>query len=44
MIKEGILKNYPKFKVLKMASGINLENAKFSKRKKDIKYLFKKAF
>jgi len=36
MINEGILKNYPKFKVLKMADGINLENAKFTKRKKDI--------
>ena len=36
MIKEGILKNYPKFKVLKMASGINLENANFTKRKKEV--------
>lgn len=36
MIKEGILKNYPKFKVLKMANGINLENVKFVRRKKDV--------
>lgn len=34
--KEAILKNYPKFKVLKMADGINLENAVFSSRKKAI--------
>ena len=35
MNKEGILKNYPKFKVLKIASGVNLKNVSTISRKKE---------